>query len=121
MGEHESRRVAGRAHALVRLRPPLAHLTLTGAPAVIRHAPHASATRPAEVRPPSTAGDARIMPLCYRPRPRFHSAKCLYRLSNLTPGITRRPERFDVNESVRVGGRVHAVVMLRALQHARVL
>ena len=27
------------------------------------------------------------------------------------PGITRRPERFDLHEKRRVGGRVHAVVM----------
>ena len=31
----------------------------------------------------------------------------------LTPGITRRPERFDVHEIYRVGGRVHAVVRRR--------
>ena len=28
----------------------------------------------------------------------------------LTPGITRRPERFTVDDIIRVGGRVHAVV-----------
>ena len=33
--------------------------------------------------------------------------------SRLTPGITRRPERWQVYESGRVGGRVHAVVRLR--------
>ena len=33
--------------------------------------------------------------------------------SGPTPGITRRHERFDLHESVRVGGRVHAVVRWR--------
>src|SRR5437868_4274847 len=30
--------------------------------------------------------------------------------SNITPGITRRPEPLKVDEIMRVGGRVHAVV-----------
>ena len=33
------------------------------------------------------------------------------RLFRITPGITRRPERLQERESLRVGGRVHAVVM----------
>jgi hypothetical protein len=33
---------------------------------------------------------------------------------HLTPGITRRPGRFIVDESRRVGGRVHAVVRFRS-------
>ena len=33
--------------------------------------------------------------------------------SDLTPGITRRPKPFAEHEIHRVGGRVHAVVMLR--------
>jgi hypothetical protein len=35
--------------------------------------------------------------------------------SDLTPGITHRPERLEVDEILRVGGRVHAVVMRRGL------
>jgi hypothetical protein len=30
--------------------------------------------------------------------------------SQLTPGITRRPATLKVDDKVRVGGRVHAVV-----------
>ena len=30
---------------------------------------------------------------------------------NLTPGITRRPKPLKVDDKVRVGGRVHAIVM----------
>jgi hypothetical protein len=32
--------------------------------------------------------------------------------SRLTPRITRRPERLNAFNNLRVGGRVHAVVML---------
>jgi hypothetical protein len=39
------------------------------------------------------------------------------RASNLTPGITRRPARFDLHESRRVGGRVQAVVRWRGFNH----
>ena len=31
----------------------------------------------------------------------------------ITPGITRRPARFDLDDRQRVGGRVHAVVRRR--------
>ena len=43
------------------------------------------------------------------------------RPSNLTPGITRRPEPLKVHDKQRVGGRVHAVVrriLLRLFQRA---
>ncbi len=36
----------------------------------------------------------------------------MFERSDLTPGITRRPERSQEFESSRVGGRVHAVVRL---------
>jgi hypothetical protein len=42
-------------------------------------------------------------------------ATCITR-SHLTPGITRRPERFDLHEIIRVGGRVHAVVGRRSVE-----
>src|SRR4051812_24374612 len=34
------------------------------------------------------------------------------KVSGLTPGITRRPARWKVDDKQRVGGRVHPVVML---------
>src|SRR5215207_9344970 len=41
----------------------------------------------------------------------FKSVSISHRISNLTPGITRRHERLLEFENFRVGGRVHAVVM----------
>jgi hypothetical protein len=67
-----------------------------------------------EVRPFVTAGSASIRPPRYPPRPRLHSAGISYRNSNLTPRITRRPARSPEHDIPRVGGRVHAVVRLRA-------
>ena len=40
-------------------------------------------------------------------------------MSSRTPGITRRPKPLLKHDKVRVGGRVHAVVMLRPWQIIR--
>jgi hypothetical protein len=44
-----------------------------------------------------------------RTQPKTFGSRLRYK-SGLTPGITRRPAPLKVDESVRVGGRVHAVV-----------
>jgi hypothetical protein len=50
-------------------------------------------------------------------RQRLHTtSECTFvipKMKRLTPGITRRPARLLVDESQRVGGRVHAVVRSR--------
>ena len=43
----------------------------------------------------------------------FNQQNSSDRTSNLTPGITRRPECLGVDDRRRVGGRVHAVVSWR--------
>ena len=85
-------RVAGRVHALVRLRPPLAHLPPPRPDGIASDPRHAS-------RYPHRRGQAG-----HYGRRRFGQAaaspavatclfsKRLYRPSNLTPGITRRPK-----------------------------
>jgi hypothetical protein len=39
------------------------------------------------------------------------NAACVCPSGNPTPRITRRPERLQVDDILRVGGRVHALVM----------
>jgi hypothetical protein len=63
-----------------------------------------------ELSPSITAGSVASLPQRSQPRTRFQSAVISYRLSHLTPGITRRPERLREDNKHRVGGRVHAVV-----------
>ena len=43
------------------------------------------------------------------------------RSGDLTPGITRRPTSLPDDERQRVGGRVHAVVMLRCYKEINVV
>ena len=71
---------------------------------------------PVEVRPHTMAGGAAITPLRHPARPRIQPTVIPHRPSNLTLGITRRPERLVEHENSRVGGRVHAVVRLRSVQ-----
>jgi hypothetical protein len=76
---------------------------------------HASRHRlPTRVRPHTAAGTASTSRPRHPLRPRIPSAVLPNRISNLTPGITRRPERFELHDKQRVGGRVHAVVRSRA-------
>ncbi len=95
MQEFNSRRVGGRAHALVRLRdifsPSPATRLVKGQ---TRPASCLSLPAPTVVRPSMMAGDLSIMRLRHPPRPRFHSAVIPNRNSNLTPGITRPPARL---------------------------
>jgi hypothetical protein len=44
-------------------------------------------------------------------------ARAILIRSNLTPGITRRPGRLQVDDRQRFGGRVHAVVGLQSKNH----
>jgi hypothetical protein len=66
-----------------------------------------------EVRPFTKAGNALTHRRAISPRHPFIQQNSLDRNSNLTPGITRRPASPKIFDSRRVGGRVHAVVMLR--------
>lgn len=43
----------------------------------------------------------------------------MFRCSSRTPGITRRPATLKIDDNVRVGGRVYAVVRLRVSHRAQ--
>jgi hypothetical protein len=104
------RRVAGRVHALVRLRPSLARLpppASSDAMSDQRHAPATSLRRGRVVHHGWQRCEKTAAPSA-TPAPSI--SKGLYRPSNLTPGITRRPEPLIEDDKQRVGGRVHAVV-----------
>ncbi len=93
--EYEITRVAGRVHAVVRLRDIFSPChAARRARGHIQPAPCLTPPACPEVRPRIMAGNASTSRLRHPARPRFPSAEFLYRNSNLTPGITRRPERL---------------------------
>src|SRR5215210_5211835 len=114
IADDESRRVGGRVHAVVRLRPPLARLPPPRSLIVTGDLRYALRYQPAP-RSGRTARPATVEPsgCAIRHGHTFIRQNFLERPSNLTPGITRRPASLKVDERQRVGGRVHAVVRFR--------
>jgi hypothetical protein len=106
----KSRRVAGRVHALVRLRPALARLPQPASPELAFNPRHAFRYDLPRGRA-SHHGRSRFHQAAAPPATPAHSiSRSSDRISNLTPRITRRPASLKEFNKLRVGGRVHALV-----------